>query len=126
MTRAERTSRPLPISLATLAALVAILAAASNLPDGAVIERSRGWIIRPIDGDDTGPISGRSLTDCLAQAARHLLGGQSHMAAAIAPLHSLHTSQATVPAVLRIPENPSWPPAQRVVVSHLALPPPRA
>lgn len=113
------------MSLATLAALVAILAAASNLPNGAVIERSRGWIIRPIDGDDTGPISGRSLTDCLAQAARHLLGGHSPMTAAIAPLHSPHTSQTTLP-VVRIPENPSWPPAQWVVVSHLALPPPMA
>lgn len=121
MIRFDRASRPLPTSLATLAALVAILAATSSLPEGAVIERSRGWIVRPLDEDGPGP--GRTLTDCLALAARHLLGTNVHLATAITPLHALHSIQIArneAPA----PANRSGPPAQRVVISDLALPPP--
>lgn len=121
MIRSDRPSRPLPASLATLAALVAILAATSSLPDGAVIERSRGWIVRPLDED--GPGSGRTLTDCLALAARHLLGTNVQLAAAIAPMHALHSIEV-VPEDAPRPTSRSGPPSPRVVISDLALPPP--
>lgn len=125
MPRIDRPTRPLPTSLATLAALVAILAAASSLPDGAVIERSRGWIIRPIDGDEPGSGGGRSLTDCLAQAARHLLGARAELTVAIAPLHLVHAIRVATPSLTDC-ESRGEPPARRVLVSHLALPPPLA
>jgi len=121
MIRSDRASRPLPISLATLAALVAILAATSSLPDGAVIERSRGWIVRPLDEDGPGP--GRTLTDCLALAARHLLGANVQLAAAITPRHALHSSEVDRMETVR-PASCSGPPARRVVIFDLALPPP--
>ncbi len=125
MSRIDRSTRPLPTSLATLAALVAILAAASSLPDGAVIERSRGWIIRPIDGDEPGSNGGRSLTDCLAQAARHLLGARAELTVALAPLHVVQSGRAAT-TVAVAPESCRWRPGRRVLVTHLALPPPLA
>ncbi len=121
MSRSDRASRPLPASLAALAALVAILAATSSLPNGAVIERSRGWIVRPLDEDGPGP--GRTLTDCLALAARHLLGANVHLAATITPRQALHSIDAARIETVR-PVGCSGPPAPRIIVSDLALPPP--
>lgn len=121
----DRTARPLPTTLATLAALLAIVAAASALPRGPGPERGRIWTLRPLDGQDDDLRAAMQLTTCLARAARDLLGAVPPCAAVIAPLHSapLIPPQATGHAPR--PEAPPTPRAH-VVVAHLALPPPLA
>lgn len=115
----------MPTSLATLAALVALLAATAALPETAVFERSRGWVSRPIDGDEAGSGSSRALSICLAHAARELLGAKVHVVATISPLHSLHLAPDR--GLLRASsEVASRAPQRHLLLVHLDLPPPLA
>ena len=124
MTACHRQIRPLPTTLATLAALVAIMAASSALVEGSGFERQRGWVVRTLDGDEGDARAARQLTDCLARAARGLLGARVHLVAAITAAPTI--APAAVEQAPRPAGGIESPPLRPVLIHHLALPPPVA
>lgn len=124
MTAPDRHIRPLPTTLATLAALVAIMAATSALAESPGFDRHRVWIVRTLDGPDDESRAARNLTDCLARAARDLLGAPAPLVAALA-CGSLTALEASGPTPRRAGRREARPEC-RVVLLDLALPPPRA
>lgn len=125
MSAHDRTSRPLPTTLATLAALLAMVAAASVLPHSPGFERSRVWTLRPLEGQDQDLRVAVQFTSRLARAARDLLGAPPPCTAAVTSLHHapLITTQSARAAPVADAPRPRPP---QVIVSHMALPPPLA
>ncbi len=124
MTIPERQIRPLPTTLAALAALVAIMAASSALAESPGLDRHRVWVVRTLDGQEGESRAARHLTDCLARAARDLLGAPTHLVASAGGATSWAPPEDRRPAAAM-----EWlgvRPARRVGLLDLALPPPRA